>query len=148
MSAAIPNILQPGALVLFEKTQGSRIKVLLVPGSRSMKYLAVHVHFLRCGGLLDGRPVEGVLSIVFVNPNKSIRQASNNHHSVRTRRCTRVTDLNFVNQSTPCILNCGVLILTNEVSVKILSSAIAEYVWPIRLDPKNLGEFSHPWMNS
>ncbi|GFV68622.1 uncharacterized protein TNCV_2274851 [Trichonephila clavipes] len=31
-----------------------------------MKQLAVRVHFLRCGGLLDDWSVEGVLSLVFV----------------------------------------------------------------------------------
>ncbi|GFX31076.1 uncharacterized protein TNCV_2025791 [Trichonephila clavipes] len=31
-----------------------------------MKQLAVHEHFLRCGGLLDYWSVEGVLSLVFV----------------------------------------------------------------------------------
>ncbi|GFT70689.1 uncharacterized protein NPIL_301691 [Nephila pilipes] len=36
------------------------------PGWGPMKQLAVHVHFLRCGGLLDNWSVEGVLSLVFV----------------------------------------------------------------------------------
>ncbi|GFX27241.1 e3 ubiquitin-protein ligase RNF13 [Trichonephila clavipes] len=35
-------------------------------GWRPMKQLAVRVHFLRCGGLLDDWSVEGVLSLVFV----------------------------------------------------------------------------------
>ncbi|GFT73571.1 uncharacterized protein TNCV_4021711 [Trichonephila clavipes] len=47
-------------------------------------------------------------------------------HSVRTRRCTRVTDSNSVNQSTPCTFYCGVHIFINEISVKSPSSAIAE----------------------
>ncbi|GFW00765.1 uncharacterized protein TNCV_2305381 [Trichonephila clavipes] len=34
-----------------------------VPGWRLMKQLAVRVHFLRCGGLLDDWSVEGVLSL-------------------------------------------------------------------------------------
>ncbi|GFV97928.1 e3 ubiquitin-protein ligase RNF13 [Trichonephila clavipes] len=53
MGAAIPNDLQPGAFVWFEKTQGLPVKVLPVPGWRPMKQLAVRGHFLRCGGLLD-----------------------------------------------------------------------------------------------
>ncbi|GFT67301.1 e3 ubiquitin-protein ligase RNF13 [Trichonephila clavipes] len=53
------------AFVSFEKTQGPLVKVLLVPGWRPMKQLAVRVHFLRCGGLLDDWFVEGVLSLVF-----------------------------------------------------------------------------------
>ncbi|GFS89122.1 uncharacterized protein TNCV_1258731 [Trichonephila clavipes] len=46
MGTAIPNILQPGAFVWFEKTQGLQVKVLPVPGWWPMKQLAVHVHFL------------------------------------------------------------------------------------------------------
>ncbi|GFW18523.1 uncharacterized protein TNCV_1221841 [Trichonephila clavipes] len=41
------------------------MKVLPVPGWRSMKQLAVRVHFLQCGGLLNDWSVEGVLSLVF-----------------------------------------------------------------------------------
>ncbi|GFX24895.1 e3 ubiquitin-protein ligase RNF13 [Trichonephila clavipes] len=66
MGAVIPNVLQPGAFVWFEKTQGPLVKALPVPGGRPMKQLAVRVHFLRCGGLLDDWSVEGVLSLVFV----------------------------------------------------------------------------------
>ncbi|GFV72185.1 hypothetical protein TNCV_3278401 [Trichonephila clavipes] len=39
-------------LRMVQKAQGPLVKVLLVPGSRSMKQLAVRVHFLRCNGLL------------------------------------------------------------------------------------------------
>ncbi|GFS81086.1 e3 ubiquitin-protein ligase RNF13 [Trichonephila clavipes] len=53
MGATIPNVLQPSASIWFEKTQGPLMKVLPVPGWRPMKQLAVRVHFLRCGGLLD-----------------------------------------------------------------------------------------------
>ncbi|GFV17041.1 uncharacterized protein TNCV_655941 [Trichonephila clavipes] len=72
-------------LRMVEKTQGPLMKVLPVPGWRPMKQLAVRVHFLRCGGLLDDFPnepkrtingkrddpvtdwsEEGVLSLVFV----------------------------------------------------------------------------------
>ncbi|GFV08395.1 uncharacterized protein TNCV_328291 [Trichonephila clavipes] len=53
MVNAIPNILQPGTFVWFEKTQRPLLKVLPVPGWRPMKQLAVRVHFLRCGGFLD-----------------------------------------------------------------------------------------------
>ncbi|GFT97613.1 e3 ubiquitin-protein ligase RNF13 [Trichonephila clavipes] len=53
MGAAIPIVLQPGAFVWFEKTQGSLMKVLPVPGWWPMKQSAVRVHFLRCGGLLN-----------------------------------------------------------------------------------------------
>ncbi|GFW65816.1 e3 ubiquitin-protein ligase RNF13 [Trichonephila clavipes] len=63
---AIPNVLQPGAFVCFEMTQGPLMKVVPVPGWRSMKKLAVRVHFLRCGGLLDDWSVEGILSLVFM----------------------------------------------------------------------------------
>ncbi|GFU17817.1 e3 ubiquitin-protein ligase RNF13 [Trichonephila clavipes] len=61
MGAAIPTVLQPGTFVWFVKTQGSLMKVLPLPGWRSMKKLAVRVHFVRCGGLLDDWSVEGVL---------------------------------------------------------------------------------------
>ncbi|GFX80638.1 uncharacterized protein TNCV_499051 [Trichonephila clavipes] len=53
MGAALPNVLQPGAFVWFEKTRGPLVKVLPVPGWRPKKQLAVSVHFLRCGGLLN-----------------------------------------------------------------------------------------------
>ncbi|GFW48071.1 uncharacterized protein TNCV_2402581 [Trichonephila clavipes] len=66
MGTAIPNVLQPGTFVWFEKLQEQRVKVLPVFGWRPMKQLAVRVHFLRCGGMLDGWSVEGVLSVVFV----------------------------------------------------------------------------------
>ncbi|GFW02053.1 uncharacterized protein TNCV_4853931 [Trichonephila clavipes] len=66
MGAAIPNVLQPGAFVWFEKTQGALMKVLPAPGWRPMKQLAVRVHFLRCDSLLDDWSIEGVLSLVFV----------------------------------------------------------------------------------
>ncbi|GFX24053.1 e3 ubiquitin-protein ligase RNF13 [Trichonephila clavipes] len=66
MGAAIPNVLQPAAFVWFEKTQGLLMKVLPVPGLRPMKQLAVRVHFLRCGGLLDDWSVKGVLSLIFM----------------------------------------------------------------------------------
>ncbi|GFX30357.1 uncharacterized protein TNCV_1964631 [Trichonephila clavipes] len=64
--AAIPNVLQPGTFVWFKKTHESQVKVLSVPGWRPMRQLAVHVYFLRCGGLLDDWSVEGVMSLVFV----------------------------------------------------------------------------------
>ncbi|GFV21447.1 uncharacterized protein TNCV_2372041 [Trichonephila clavipes] len=66
MGSTIPNVIQPGAFVWFEKTQGPLVKVLPVPGWQSMKQLSVRVHFLRCSGLLDDWSVEGVLSLVFV----------------------------------------------------------------------------------
>ncbi|GFU69931.1 hypothetical protein TNCV_3348561 [Trichonephila clavipes] len=47
-------------------------------------------------------------------------------HSVRTRRYTGVTDLNSANQSTHCTFCYGVHIFTHGISVKSLSSAIAE----------------------
>ncbi|GFX90724.1 uncharacterized protein TNCV_3730451 [Trichonephila clavipes] len=49
----IPNVLQPGALVWVEKTQRPLVKVLPVPGWRPMKQLAVRMHFIRFGSLLD-----------------------------------------------------------------------------------------------
>ncbi|GFX66087.1 e3 ubiquitin-protein ligase RNF13 [Trichonephila clavipes] len=66
MSAAIPNVLQPDAFVWFEKTQGSLMKVLPEPGWWSMKQLAVLVHLLRSGGLLDDWSLKNVLSLFFV----------------------------------------------------------------------------------
>ncbi|GFT87487.1 hypothetical protein TNCV_2395891 [Trichonephila clavipes] len=42
------------------------VKFLPVPGWRPMKQLAVRVHFLLCGGLLDDWSVEGVMSLDFV----------------------------------------------------------------------------------
>ncbi|GFW93060.1 uncharacterized protein TNCV_3888011 [Trichonephila clavipes] len=62
MGAAIPNVLQSDAFVWFEKTQGALVMALQAPGGQSMKQLAVRVHFLRCGGLLDDWSVEGVLA--------------------------------------------------------------------------------------
>ncbi|GFX70479.1 hypothetical protein TNCV_4474131 [Trichonephila clavipes] len=69
MGSLIPNVLQPGAFISFEETQGPLMKVLLEPGWWSRKQLAVHVHFLRCGGILDDCSVKGILSLVSV-PNK------------------------------------------------------------------------------
>ncbi|GFW53476.1 uncharacterized protein TNCV_3928541 [Trichonephila clavipes] len=69
IGAAIPNVLQPGAFVWFEKTQVLLVKEVPVPGWWPMKQLAVRVHFLRCGSLLDDWSVEGVLSLVFKNSN-------------------------------------------------------------------------------
>ncbi|GFW25281.1 uncharacterized protein TNCV_5088471 [Trichonephila clavipes] len=67
MGATIPNVLQqPGVFVWFEKTQGPLVKGLPGPRWWSMKQLAVRVHFLRCGGLLDDWSVKGVLSLVFL----------------------------------------------------------------------------------
>ncbi|PRD30783.1 UNVERIFIED_CONTAM: hypothetical protein NCL1_25363 [Trichonephila clavipes] len=71
MGAAIPNVLQPGAFVWFEKTQRPLLRVLHVPGWRPMKQLAVSLHFLRCGGFLDDWSIERVLSLVFVMTNAS-----------------------------------------------------------------------------
>ncbi|GFV22133.1 transposable element Tcb2 transposase [Trichonephila clavipes] len=51
MGAVIPNVLQPGTFVWFEKTHEPPVRVLPVRGWRPMKQLAVRVHFLRCGGL-------------------------------------------------------------------------------------------------
>ncbi|GFX42508.1 e3 ubiquitin-protein ligase RNF13 [Trichonephila clavipes] len=62
----IPNVLQPGTFVWFEKTHGPLVKVLPVPEWRSMKQLTVRVHLLRGGGLLDDWSVEGILSLVFM----------------------------------------------------------------------------------
>ncbi|GFT97553.1 uncharacterized protein TNCV_387141 [Trichonephila clavipes] len=49
MGLAIPNVLQPGFFVWFEKTQRSLVKLLPMPGQRLMKLFSVRVHFLRCG---------------------------------------------------------------------------------------------------
>ncbi|GFW85516.1 uncharacterized protein TNCV_145611 [Trichonephila clavipes] len=64
MGTAIPNVLQQGAFVWFEKTQMPLMKVLPVPGWRQMKQMAVRVHFLRYGSLLDDWSVESVLSLI------------------------------------------------------------------------------------
>ncbi|GFV63936.1 uncharacterized protein TNCV_12181 [Trichonephila clavipes] len=40
-------------LRMVREDTGPLVKVLAVPGWRPMKQLAVRVHFLRCGGLLD-----------------------------------------------------------------------------------------------
>ncbi|GFV00125.1 e3 ubiquitin-protein ligase RNF13 [Trichonephila clavipes] len=53
-------------LVGFEKTQEPLMKMQPVLGWRPMEQLAVRVHILRCGGLLNEWSVEGVLSLVFV----------------------------------------------------------------------------------
>ncbi|GFV34836.1 uncharacterized protein TNCV_1451401 [Trichonephila clavipes] len=66
MGAVIPNVLQPGAFVWFDNTQGPLVKVLSVPGWWPMKQLAVRVHFLRCGGFFDDWPVKGILILVIV----------------------------------------------------------------------------------
>ncbi|GFT72989.1 integrase catalytic domain-containing protein [Trichonephila clavipes] len=66
MGIAIPNVLQPGTFIWFEKTEGPLVKVLPVPGWLPMKQLAVCMHFLQCGSLLDNWSVEGVLSLVFM----------------------------------------------------------------------------------
>ncbi|GFU00245.1 uncharacterized protein TNCV_802041 [Trichonephila clavipes] len=65
MDAVIPNV-QPDAFVWFENTQWPLVTVRPVPGWRPMKQLAVHVPFLRCGGLLDDWSVEGVVILVFM----------------------------------------------------------------------------------
>ncbi|GFX72360.1 uncharacterized protein TNCV_1253141 [Trichonephila clavipes] len=49
-----------------EDTCPPLVKVLLVPVWRLMKQLAVRLHFLRCGGLLDEWSARGILSLVFV----------------------------------------------------------------------------------
>ncbi|GFX99981.1 e3 ubiquitin-protein ligase RNF13 [Trichonephila clavipes] len=57
------HVLQPGAFVWFERTWGPLVKRLPVPGGWPMKELAVHVHFLRCGDLLNDWSVEGVVFV-------------------------------------------------------------------------------------
>ncbi|GFV78068.1 uncharacterized protein TNCV_2221 [Trichonephila clavipes] len=49
IGTTIPNILQQGDFICFEKTQGALVKVLPVPGWRPLKQLAVRVHFFRFG---------------------------------------------------------------------------------------------------
>ncbi|GFU82559.1 uncharacterized protein TNCV_4154291 [Trichonephila clavipes] len=66
ITPAAGTVCQPGAFVWFEKTQEPLVKVLHVPRWRLMKQLAVRVHLLRCGCLLDEWSVEGVLSLVNV----------------------------------------------------------------------------------
>ncbi|GFX36667.1 uncharacterized protein TNCV_580461 [Trichonephila clavipes] len=66
MGAAIPNVLRPDTFVWFGKTQEPVVKVPPVPGWRPMKQLAIRVHFLRCGVLLDDRSVDGFPSLIFV----------------------------------------------------------------------------------
>ncbi|GFU75634.1 uncharacterized protein TNCV_2863481 [Trichonephila clavipes] len=67
MGTTIPNVLQSGVFVWFEKTQGPLVKVLPVPGWRPMKQLAERVRFLRCGRFLDDCSIECVLSGLRVN---------------------------------------------------------------------------------
>ncbi|GFY19842.1 uncharacterized protein TNCV_2145351 [Trichonephila clavipes] len=66
MYAVNPNSLQPGAILRFEKTQGTLLKVLPVPEWWPTKQVAIRMHFSRCGDLLDDWSVEDVLSLVFV----------------------------------------------------------------------------------
>ncbi|GFW04045.1 uncharacterized protein TNCV_2051611 [Trichonephila clavipes] len=49
-----------------EDTEGPLLQVLSGPGCRPINQLTVHVHFLRCDGLLDDWSVEGVLNLVFM----------------------------------------------------------------------------------
>ncbi|GFU07330.1 e3 ubiquitin-protein ligase RNF13 [Trichonephila clavipes] len=58
MGTTIPNVLQPVTFIWFEKTQCPLVKVLPVLGWWLRKQLAVRVHFVRCGGLLDDWSVE------------------------------------------------------------------------------------------
>ncbi|GFW35629.1 uncharacterized protein TNCV_4434801 [Trichonephila clavipes] len=84
--------------------------------------------------------VTGLPSRIFKTPT-NFDAGGSTFHSVRTRRCTRVTDLNSVNQSRHYNFCCGVHILINEFNVTSLSSAIAEkceQVRPTGLDLKNL----------
>ncbi|GFS75991.1 uncharacterized protein TNCV_4666271 [Trichonephila clavipes] len=53
-------------LLMVREDTGPLMKVLHVPGWWPMKQLAVRVHFLRCGGLLNDWSVEGILNLVFV----------------------------------------------------------------------------------
>ncbi|GFU57683.1 uncharacterized protein TNCV_3638381 [Trichonephila clavipes] len=53
-------------LRMVREDTGAPSEVLPVTGWRPMKQLAVRVHFLRCGGILDDWSVEGILSLVFV----------------------------------------------------------------------------------
>ncbi|GFV06668.1 uncharacterized protein TNCV_2949901 [Trichonephila clavipes] len=53
MATTIPNVLQPDTFVWFEKTQSPLVKKLPVPGWWPMMQLAVRIHFLRCGSILD-----------------------------------------------------------------------------------------------
>ncbi|GFV53599.1 hypothetical protein TNCV_436501 [Trichonephila clavipes] len=52
-------------LHMVRENKGPLVKVLPVPGWWPMKLLAVRVHFLRCGCLLNDLSVECVLSLVF-----------------------------------------------------------------------------------
>ncbi|GFV33484.1 hypothetical protein TNCV_318101 [Trichonephila clavipes] len=70
-------------------------------------------------------------------------------YSVRTRRCTRVTDLNSVNQRAYCIFVSKSLLMKSVAKVYRLRLPInARMCGPMGLDPKNLGEFSNPLRNS
>ncbi|GFV30344.1 uncharacterized protein TNCV_98191 [Trichonephila clavipes] len=83
MGAQIQNVLQSGDFVWFERTQGPLLKVLPKPGWRPMKQLAVLVHFLLCGGLIEDWSVgawfscKGHLSdpLVPAPPHNTIRVA-------------------------------------------------------------------------
>ncbi|GFU96386.1 alpha-carbonic anhydrase domain-containing protein [Trichonephila clavipes] len=86
-------------------------------------------------------------STIINNGHSDFDVGGSTFHSVRTRRCTRVTDLNSVNQSRHCTFCCGVQIFTNEVSVTSLTSAIEEqcaHGWSIGVDPTSLGGIPIP----
>ncbi|GFW63380.1 e3 ubiquitin-protein ligase RNF13 [Trichonephila clavipes] len=65
-AASFPNFLQPSAFVWFEKTSGPLVKALPVPGRQSKKQLAILLHFLQNGRLLNDWSDKSVLSRVFV----------------------------------------------------------------------------------
>ncbi|GFV55487.1 hypothetical protein TNCV_3776741 [Trichonephila clavipes] len=66
MSAAIPDVLPPGTMRWFGKTQGPVVKMLPVFGQLPMRQLALRMRVLLCDCLLDDWSVKSTLSLLAV----------------------------------------------------------------------------------
>ncbi|GFW85546.1 uncharacterized protein TNCV_851981 [Trichonephila clavipes] len=64
MATSIPDVIQPGALRWFTKTQGPVVKVLPVSRQRPIRHLALRVRVVSCDSLLDDWSVESVFSMI------------------------------------------------------------------------------------
>ncbi|GFX51429.1 uncharacterized protein TNCV_3103621 [Trichonephila clavipes] len=60
-----PKCSSARCLPMVREETGSPSEMLPMPGWQLMNHLAVHVHFLRCGDIIDDWSVKGVLSLVF-----------------------------------------------------------------------------------
>ncbi|GFW40703.1 hypothetical protein TNCV_4527921 [Trichonephila clavipes] len=67
------------------------MKVLLLPGWRPMKQLAVHVHFIRCGGLLDDWSVEHPEPDLRINDISRIHWSQHNQSGLIDELLTYLT---------------------------------------------------------